>query len=149
MIHRAHVRRIQALYPKIWHACHRHPRAAAKDGGLTERQSTVLSHLADGTLSRPSELAKHLGVAASTLSEAIDELVELGLVERRRHGDDRRRVDFVVTEAGARALEEGSPLDPIRLAAALEKLAPADRERAVEGLALLADACAAVIAEGA
>lgn len=147
MIDRADVRRIQALYPMIWHACHRHPRAASKGGGLTERQSTVLSHLAEGARSRPAHLARHLGIAPSTLSEAIDELVELRLVVRERHEADKRRVDFVVTEAGERALEEGSPLDPERLAAALARLDDDGRRRAVEGLALLAEACAAVTAE--
>ncbi|UJR87378.1 MULTISPECIES: MarR family winged helix-turn-helix transcriptional regulator [Sandaracinus] len=141
MIERDAVRRIQVAYPKIWHACHRHPSAAARGGGLTERQGTVLVHLADGALSRPADLARHLGIAPSTLSEAIDQLVERGMVERRRHTDDRRRTDFEVTEVGHRAVEEGSPLDPARLRAALAWLSAEERARAVEGLTLLADAC--------
>jgi DNA-binding MarR family transcriptional regulator len=147
MSDRTHVRRVQSLYPQIWHACHRHPRAAAKGGGLTERQSTVLSHLDDGRLHRPADLARHLGIAPSTLSEAIDELVELGLVERQRHDDDRRRFDFAVTEAGKRAMEEGSALDPERLQQAFDRMSAEERDRAVEGLALLANACAASMRE--
>lgn len=137
-------RRVQAAYPKIWHACHRHPGAAAREGGLTERQGTVLAHLADGRLGRPAELARHLGIASSTLSEAVDQLVERGMVERRRHDEDRRRVDYVVTDAGHDALEQGSALDPARLRAALASLPPEARKRAIEGLEQLAAACLAL-----
>lgn len=135
------VRRVQALYPRIWHACHRHPHAVTRRSGLTEREGTLLAHLADGRLRSPADLARHLGVAPSTLSETVDGLVDAGLVERRRRRGDRRRVDFVVTDAGREAIADASPLDPVRLGRALASLGEAERRRAVEGLALIADAC--------
>ena len=138
------LRRIQLAYPRIWHACHRHPSAAAREGGLTERQGMLLAHLASGPDASPTSLASHLGIAQSTLSEGIDQLVARGLVRRQRLEEDRRRVQVEITDDGWRVVDSGSALDPKRLAAALEHLDGADRRRAVQGLELLAEACAAL-----
>lgn len=142
---REDVRAIQLAYPQVWYACHRH---RPKDGGLTERESTILVHLAHGDLSRLPALAGHLGVGTSTLSEAIDGLVRRGFVQRRRHEDDRRKVDFMVTEAGLDALSTGSPLDPESLREALDLLDPNERRQAVEGMSLLARACRGLLMQG-
>ena len=129
---------IQIAYPQVWHACHRHVPPTAE---LTTREATLLAHLAEDALQRPRRLAEHLSIGASTLSEALNRLVERGLVERRRHGADGRRIDFVLTASGRAVVGSGSPLDPQRLGAALSRLAEAEREQAVTGLRLLARAC--------
>ena len=138
------VREVQGLYPRIWHACHRHPQDLERETGLSDRQAQLLAHLADGRLRRPRDLAQHVGIRTSTLSEAIDDLVRRGLVDRRVHPGDRRRVDFQVTAAGLDALSRGSPLDADRVEAALALLSESDRKNAVDGLRLLAKACDAL-----
>ena len=132
------MRAVQVAYPQVWHACHRH---RPTEAGLTERESAILAHLMQGDLRRLGALAEHMGVGTSTLSEAIDGLVRRGLVQRKRHADDKRKVDFEVTDAGAEAMSKGSPLDGAIVRRALERLEPAERKAAVEGLELLARAC--------
>ena len=78
----------------------------------------------------------------STLSEAIDNLVQRDFVQRHTDTEDRRRVHYRLTSAGQQALDDSSILSPARLGAVLERLGPTDRERAVVGLELLAGACA-------
>ena len=144
---RAFARRIQSSYPRIWHACHRHSKVVTRDGGLTERESRVLVHLNDARFKTSQALGSHLGMAPSTLSEAIGALVEKGMVERRKRVDDARRVEFVLTEAGYEQLDASSPLDRARLEAALVALSPEHRRIAVEGVELLAWACGELSAE--
>lgn len=139
---RSEVRRVLALYPQIWHACHvRHPRAAEKAGGVSERESSILAHLHEERGMRQNVLARHLGLGASTLSEALDALAARDLVRRVRREDDRRAVELYLTAKGGRMLEKGTALDPARVRAALAQLAPRQRARAIEGLSLIARAC--------
>lgn len=135
------IRRVQRAYPQIWHHCHTgHP---GRDSELSARESTVLSHLASGGFPTPTELATHLGIGASTLSEAVDRLVRRGLAARAPDPDDGRRVRYRVTEAGDDALDASSVLSKRRLEGVMRMLDEADRERAVAGLELLAAACKA------
>jgi DNA-binding MarR family transcriptional regulator len=81
-----------------------------------------------------------MGVTASTMSIAVSRLVDRGYVRRRRDPSDRRRVLLTLSPAGARVKSEKSVLDPDRCARVLARL-PADRrDRALAGLALLAEA---------
>lgn len=53
----------------------------------------------------PSRLADILGLTRGALSARLATLEELGLLSRRHHADDRRRVTVRLTTAGNRALE--------------------------------------------
>jgi DNA-binding MarR family transcriptional regulator len=74
------------------------------------------------------------------VSAAITKLEGLGYVRRGRRPDNRRAVELRLTEAGAEAMAGGSVLDTARVGRLLARLAPAERVRAVGGLALLAKA---------
>lgn len=130
------VDRIQAAFPRIWHAAHRH---AGRSSTLSERDQRLLSHLG-GASTSTRDLATHLAIAPSTLSEHLGQLEERGLVERSRPDADRRLVDVRLTEAGRAARSQDGPLDPILLQQALASLDPAEAECAVAGLELLARA---------
>lgn len=108
---------------------------------MSEREATVLGHLDTVTPPTPSELATHLSIGASTLSEAIDKLAGRGLVARKTDESDRRRVRYTLTEAGVAALDRSSPLSSAQLRAALSRMTAEDRTHAVTGLELLAKAC--------
>jgi DNA-binding MarR family transcriptional regulator len=133
---------VLVAYPRIWHGCHTsHQRGERSGHGVTEREASLLAHLSAFTPASPKLLAKHLGITPGTLSEAIDALVQRGLVRRERREDDRRRQDLSVTAEGERALVKGSVLDERRVLNALKRLSPRERARAVEGISLLAKAC--------
>jgi DNA-binding MarR family transcriptional regulator len=136
-----HVRAVQACYPRVYLACHvTHVRRTTSPANITTAESMVLGHLDPRRPTRPTTLAAHLGVAKSSLSATIKRLTALGYVARVTDPDDRRSAGLCLTAAGARAMAAGSVLDTSRLRALLATLAPRERARAVEGLALLARA---------
>lgn len=137
------VLRIQAYYPQIYLACHaRHQRAGSHGDTLSDRDNRILSHLYGDRPVSPSALAAHLGIRASTLSEAVDRLVGRGFIRRRPEEHDQRRVELWLTPSGKDALGASSVLDSGRLRHLLARLTPEQQKRAVDGLALLAEATA-------
>lgn len=51
----------------------------------------------------PTDVARYLGVAMTTISSATDRLAKRGLLERLRPSDDRRAVALRLTAEGASA----------------------------------------------
>jgi DNA-binding MarR family transcriptional regulator len=132
---------IQKLYPQIYHACHaEHIRAASSEVSLSGRDSAILAHLSVDALTSPSKLAQHLKVSAPTLSEALSKLEGLGYVKIERNQDDERRQKIYLSAKGLDAMKKSSVLDSAKLSDLLSKLSQDDRKRAIEGLALLAQA---------
>jgi DNA-binding MarR family transcriptional regulator len=132
---------IQASYPQIYLACHtRHQRKRSTAHRLSPRDSTILVHLSTESPTAPSRLALHLGVARSTMSEALKRLVSLGYV---RAGGGGRLAGVVLTAAGARAVRATSVLEEGALRAVLGTLSADDLRLVTAGLARLATACRA------
>ncbi len=134
------VRRIQRAYPQIYLACHVRHTTSNRPHGLSERDAAVLAHLDELSPVSAGELARHLGVGASTVTEAIDHLEALGLATRSRAGRDRRRVELRITAAGVARMQEASVLDAPRVAAMLARLPAGQRAAAVRGMELCAEA---------
>ena len=131
-------------YPQIYLACHvEHRTRASSPSGLTARDSALLAHVAEPGGSSPAALARHLGVAPSTLSAALARLGGQRLLTLDSDEADARRRLVRLTAAGRAALIENSVLDPGRLAAVLALMPAAARRRAVAGLELLAAAARA------
>jgi DNA-binding MarR family transcriptional regulator len=133
------VRLVQVAYPQIYFACHtRHVRRASTATQLSATDSTLLAHLDEDHATRPTTLAKHLGVAGSTLSAAIARLARLGYVAHRKAAADGRAVDLRLTAKGAAAMQASSVLESARVAKMLAQLTSAERKRALDGIGLLA-----------
>lgn len=140
-LERRAVEEIQRCYPQIYLACHtRHVRAASTPHRLSAKDSSLLTHLSATEPRTPGELAAHMGVGASTLSAAIRRLGGLGYLRRSQDQSDRRAAALTLTEQGAKAMAATSVLDENRVAALLALLSGKERERAVEGMRLLAEA---------
>ena len=136
-----HVREVLDAYPRIYFACHtRHVRDPDSTAVLSRHQASVLDHLDQIDPTTVNELARHMGVTAATMSLTLDRLERKGYIVRLRDSADRRRVHVRLTSAGVRIREATSVLDASRVEALLARLSPADRDAAVRGLALLADA---------
>jgi DNA-binding MarR family transcriptional regulator len=135
------VLRVQAAYPRIYLACHsRHQNARTTSQKLSQRDASLLAHLCEDHAVSQSDLARHMGVAKSTLSEALSGLEALGLAARHTNSSDGRGTLILRTPAGTRAMSDGSVLESARLAELLELLTSDERRRAVEGLELIAGA---------
>ena len=130
------VRRIQRAYPQLYLACHVDHVTRRRDG-VSERDASLLAHLDETSPISAGGLAKHLGVGPSTITEAIDRLETLGLVERTRRG---RKVELRITAAGIAQMQATSVLDSERVAALIAAVPAAKRAEAVRGIELLADA---------
>jgi DNA-binding MarR family transcriptional regulator len=138
------IRAVQRYYPQIYLACHvDHVRTKSNRHHLSSHDSSVLAHLDEAKPTSAGALAKHLGVAASTLSATLSRLEQLGHLQRRARRGDRRQVEILLTATGARAMAEASVLDRRRLAGMLNELSDAQCRRAVAGLGLLARAALA------
>jgi DNA-binding MarR family transcriptional regulator len=139
------VREVQRYYPQIYLACHvDHVRARSTPYRVSSHDAALLAHLDTREPITAGQLAAHLGVVPSTLSESLRRLETLGYAARTRRAGDRRTVELRLTEAGAEAMAGGSVLDAERVARLLGRLTPAERTRAVRGLALLARAARAL-----
>ena len=142
------VRIVQTCYPQIYLACYtRHTRAASSPHRLSPRDSTLLAHLDEHRPVRPRELARHLGIGGPTLSAAVKRLVRLGFIDHSRDPEDARGVHLRLAHKGAAAMRDSSVLDHLRVRRVLAALTPAERLRALEGLALLACAARRVMKE--
>lgn len=137
------IERIQFCYPQVYFACHtRHDRARSTATRLSGRDSEILVHLDRKTPLTLSELAAHMDLSRSTLSEALTKLEAFGYVVKAPHAArDRRHIGLVLTQKGVAAVRASSVLDARRLRAALERLSRTDQANAVAGLELLARAC--------
>ena len=136
-------------YPQIYFACHkRHVRDPKTQELLSGHQASVLDHLDDVEPTPLFDLARHMGVTASTMSLTIDRLERTGYVLRTRSAVDRRRVDLLLTPAGARIKKQQKVLEPELVASVLAHLDDRKRRQALRGLELLAEASLEMIASG-
>lgn len=134
------VLKIQSLYPKIYLACHQdHIKARSSKQSISNRDTIILAHLLDGKLSYNKELAQHLKVAASTMSEALNHLVSLKLVQCSVDTEDERRTKYCLTPQGQLALQDSSVLNTSKLTNILDKLTEQEQIKVINGLQLLAD----------
>lgn len=132
---------IQRLYPQIYLACHvDHVRAVSTQYRISAQDASVLSHLDREYPLSPRELARHLGVAASTLSATVSRLERLGYITSAVSAADKRRRELRLTAKGAEASASTSVLDSARVRAMLNQLSVTEREEALRGFSLLAAA---------
>jgi DNA-binding MarR family transcriptional regulator len=145
----ADVETVLRCYPLIYFACHRrHVRDELTREVLSAHQASVLDHLDDLEATSLRDLARHMGVTASTMSLMIDRLERGGYVRRERSKQDARRVDLRLTEAGVRIKRQQKVLEPDLVAGMLDQLAEPDRTEALRGLELLAEGAGKLMASG-
>jgi DNA-binding MarR family transcriptional regulator len=114
-----------------------HVRARSTPFRLSANDSLLLTHLDEDKPVSAGQLARHLGVAASTMSATIQRLEAQGYLRRTPQPGNRRRVELRLTPHGAQAMAATSALAERHIRAVLAQLPPARRKRAVAGLAQL------------
>ncbi len=73
--------------------------ALARRAELSHSELAALELLTRDSVG-PGDLARHLGVTSAAATGIVDRLVGRGHVERRPHGQDRRRTQVVLTDSG-------------------------------------------------
>jgi DNA-binding MarR family transcriptional regulator len=143
------VETVLRCYPLIYFACHkRHVRDEASNTILSANQASILDHLDDHEPTSLFDLARHMGVTASTMSITIDRLVRGHYVLRERSTEDKRRLDLRLTPAGLAIKRQKKVLEPALVKAVLDRLDDRKRKQALRGLQLLADAAREMVASG-
>jgi DNA-binding MarR family transcriptional regulator len=146
---RAEVETVLRCYPQIYFACHRrHVRDEKTHSVLSAHQASILDHLDDVEGTSLLELARHMGVTASTMSLTVDRLERGGYARRARSKQDGRRVDLRLTPAGVRIKRQQKVREPDLVSAVLALLDEKGRRRALRGLELLAVAAVKLVASG-
>jgi len=132
---------VQRLYPQIYVACHTdHVRAASTEWRISSQDASILVHLDREFGLSPRDLARHLGVAPSTLSAAIARLSKLDYLSSVPVEKDKRKRELRLTARGAEAIAATSVLDAERVRELLKGLTSPEQKAALRGLALLARA---------
>ncbi|HYN07473.1 MAG TPA: helix-turn-helix domain-containing protein [Vicinamibacterales bacterium] len=137
------IERVQFCYPQVYYACHtRHQHGRTRDGRLSPRDSQLLVHLDRRRPLAVTRLAYHMGLAASTVSEAISRLERFGYVTKAAvSGGDRRLVGILLTKKGVDAERSTSVLETGRLRTVVRRLSRRNLAEVIGGLTHLADAC--------
>jgi DNA-binding MarR family transcriptional regulator len=88
----------------------------------------ILHRHSDSELT-PSDLARRAAVTRATVTGLLDGLEEEGLVERRAHSTDRRRVALKLTQAGKAFIARLIPAYAPRLSAVASGLSEQERRQ--------------------
>lgn len=133
------IEKLMDFYPRIYFACHtRHVQDPDTSEKLTANQASILDHLDVDEPLTLLDLAIHMGVTPSTMSITIKRLEKSGYIMRERDKLDFRKVNLYLTKKGVKIKQAKSVLDPKRVKALLKRLNKSERDKALNGLGLLA-----------
>lgn len=92
--------------PQIWHQVRNNLRCiAAETFEISVEQFHILRHIGRGITS-VSELAEVKQISRPAVSQAVEALVDKGLVVRQQSADDRRYVRLTLTKSGETLLDK-------------------------------------------
>jgi DNA-binding MarR family transcriptional regulator len=124
-------------FPYVWYTIRtRVDRMAVDNHCLTMQQYAILRSIYHGRDS-VSELAKKRNISRPAVSRAVDNLVNLGYVERFPLPHDRRYVRLELTESGLQLLEQQKTRIQTWMASKLAALTEDQMHTIITGLDLL------------
>jgi DNA-binding MarR family transcriptional regulator len=85
------------------------------------------------------ELAREIGISYAGATQVIDQLVELGLVERERSAEDRRVVRLRLTERARPEMEQALARRARQVREVCEQLGPDEARAFARGMQLLGE----------
>ncbi len=92
--------------PQIWHQVRNNLRcSAAETFEISVEQFHILRHIGRGITS-VSQLAEVKQISRPAVSQAVEALVDKGLVVRQQSADDRRYVRLTLTKSGETLLDK-------------------------------------------
>lgn len=96
--------------------------------GLTLQQLGVLNTIYSSPLITLKQITEKLLIPKSTASVSVEELVNLGLVERKSSEEDRREINLILTDKGKEISKKSiqTPISYIAMVSALEKISTND-----------------------
>jgi DNA-binding MarR family transcriptional regulator len=120
--------------PPAWHQTRSQiRRTAVENFNMTEEQFQVLRRIRKGSTS-VSTLADASQTSRSSVSKAVDALVNKGLISRQQDLADRRNIPLALTEEGQRVLGGIYDVTEQWLSACFTRLTPEETESLLQGL---------------
>jgi len=110
------------------------------EAGLSFSQVNVLMRLAHEGKGGVSRIGEEMGVTNAAASQAIDRLVQMGLVERTEDPKDRRAKRLALTTKGRAVIEKGIKARSKWVEGLAETLTPEQQDAIISALTLLTDA---------
>ncbi len=123
--------------PPVWNTVRGNVRCIAIENfEITVEQFHILRHIRKGRAS-VSELAEIQQISRPAISQAVDILVEKGLVSRRTNAEDRRFIQLELTSSGNEMLNTIFRLNRNWMAEKMAALSPDEVYRMINGLEIL------------
>lgn len=134
-------RRLPILLRRAWFGLNQAFRKQIAEAGLTPGQFTALRTLIErGDLSQ-RELTEVMSSDPNTIASLLSRMQKLGWIKRETHERDRRANRLHVTTAGKRKFTSSRPTALDLQERVLGTLPKSERERFLESLEKIADAC--------
>jgi DNA-binding MarR family transcriptional regulator len=108
--------------------------------GLSFSQINVLMRLYHGGKCGVSEIGEQLGITNPAASQAIDRLVNLGMIKRTEDPEDRRAKQLALTQAGHSLIRQGYEARGKWIASLTDALSPEQQSLIISALTLLTEA---------
>ncbi len=114
-----------------------------EETGLSFSQINILMRLLHGGNTGVSEVGIQLGVTNAAASQAVDRLVQLGLIERTEDPEDRRAKKLALTTKGRTLIEKGIEVRSRWVEGITDALTPEQQGMIISALTLLTTAARA------
>ncbi len=114
-----------------------------EETGLSFSQINILMRLLHGGNTGVSEVGSQLGVTNAAASQAVDRLVQLGLIERTDDPADRRAKKLALTPKGRTLIEMGIEVRSRWVEGITDALTPDQQGMIISALTLLTTAARA------
>ena len=123
--------------PPIWNRIRSNLRGtAAERFGVSVEQFHILRHINRG-INLVSDLAVERCTSRSAISQAVDVLVNKGLITRQQEADDRRYVKLALTESGSALLKSIFDSNRAWMLSKLDALSQDELSASVQAMQLL------------
>jgi DNA-binding MarR family transcriptional regulator len=111
--------------------------AYAKKNGLTMAQFGAMLHIYHKGACGVSDIGSDLGVTNSAVSQMLERLVQLNLINRTEDPKDRRVKQIVLTERGTQIFRESSHAFQTWMEHLTETMTPEEQEQVRKSLVIL------------
>jgi DNA-binding MarR family transcriptional regulator len=136
-------RRLPLLLRRAWYGLNQAFRRRISHLNITPDQFTVMRTLLENEGIRQRELTELMSSDPNTVASLLERMEKAGLIQREKHRKDRRAHQLGLKPLGRRKYEEARELAVAMQAEVLQALPESARERFLEDLVLVADACKA------
>ena len=134
-------RRLPPLLRRAWYGLNQAFRRRIAHLGITPDQFTVMRTLLENEGIRQRELTELMSSDPNTVASLLERMEKAGLIQREEHRKDRRAHQLALKPSGRRKYEEAREIAIAMQEEVLSILPENAREKFLEDLATVADAC--------